>query len=280
MKRRLWFRCVGRRAKSKNKTKGNNVHTQARTVRRERDRCGCHARPPSVRNERHSPFCSGAPTVNTIPSHWASFPLPPFICPSFLSAQHFLPQPTSEPRRSECAKRAGERKRSEWRGEEGGAGSRSAGQLGDQRGSVLVTSPSTRPIYWQGLGARERLLYLGICGALLGGWRVVDGVGGTVGSSTSLAARQSALWDPAACWTAEEANTMHPHTRWGARSELRQDGRWDFTNTNSTDSLTYLNCTPVPPSCVYLNVYLCSKITTEGMISTPSWSQSSPGWRQ
>lgn len=27
-------------------------------------------------------------------------------------------------------------------------GSRSAGQLGDQRGAMLVTSPSTRPIYW------------------------------------------------------------------------------------------------------------------------------------
>lgn len=37
-----------------------------------------------------------------------------------------------------------------WEGESG-KGSRSAGQLGDQRGAMLVTSPSTHPVYWQGL---------------------------------------------------------------------------------------------------------------------------------
>lgn len=36
-------------------------------------------------------------------------------------------------------------------------GSRSAGQLGDQRGAMLVTSPSTRPVYWQWL-VRTRAL--------------------------------------------------------------------------------------------------------------------------
>lgn len=34
---------------------------------------------------------------------------------------------------------------------ESGKGSGSAGQLGDQRAVALVTSPSTRPVAWQGL---------------------------------------------------------------------------------------------------------------------------------
>lgn len=48
----------------------------------------CHAWPPTVHNEGHSLLRSGSPTVNTILSHWASFPplcALPCICPSFFS---------------------------------------------------------------------------------------------------------------------------------------------------------------------------------------------------
>ncbi len=116
--RRQWFRGVstrkvGRRGKSKT-TKENNTHTLIHTNMSETD-VGCHARPPTVHNEGHSPFCSGSPTVNTILSHWASFPPPcalPTICPSFSLPSTFLSQSSLGQRSTECIEeRARERER-------------------------------------------------------------------------------------------------------------------------------------------------------------------------
>ena len=73
---------------AKRQTKIMHTYTLKHTNMSETD-VGCHARPPTVHNEGHSPFCSGSPTVNTILSHWASFP-PPFV-PSPLSVPRFSP---------------------------------------------------------------------------------------------------------------------------------------------------------------------------------------------
>lgn len=209
-----------KRKEQKDKKK-KYAHTLLHTNMSETD-VGCHARPPTVHNERHSPFCSGSPTVNTILSHWVSFPPPcalPSICPSFLSVQLFFFSIHFGAKEDwVCEER--ERK-SELREEECGGGSRSAGQLGDQRGAMLVTSPSTRPIYWQGLCARA----LTVPGHLRSsaGW-VEVGWGSTIGLSTSLAARQSALWDPALlldCRGHTHKTPTHP-----LRSPVRAEARW------------------------------------------------------
>lgn len=75
-------RRAGRRGRSKKNGRAHSVHANMS----ETD-VGCHARPPTVHNEGHSPFCSGSPTVNTILSHWASFPPP--LRPPFLSIPLF-----------------------------------------------------------------------------------------------------------------------------------------------------------------------------------------------
>lgn len=167
--RRQWFRCVtrkvGRGGKSK-KTKGNNMHTLVHTNMSETD-AGCHARPPTVHNERHSPFCSGSPTVNTILSHWASSPpsCPPFylslfsLCSTFLS-QSTLEQPWSD--WGEKVKVDGERATE-------GADPQDSLETSVGPCSSLLHAPV--PSTCRGSCAQERLLYLGICAALLGGWR-------------------------------------------------------------------------------------------------------------
>lgn len=80
-----WLRGVSTgRVRGEKKEKYNKIqhtHTLIHTNMSETD-VGCHARPPTVHNEGHSPFCSGSPTVNTILSHWASFP-PPCALPHF-----------------------------------------------------------------------------------------------------------------------------------------------------------------------------------------------------
>lgn len=105
---------------------------------------------------------------------------------------------------------------------ERGRGSRSAGQLGDQRGAMLVTSPSTRPIYWQRL-MRTRVLtvpgHLRSSAGWVDGW--VEGGGGTTGLSTSLAARQSALWALACLLDCRG----HTHTHTTARPPTREHGQ-------------------------------------------------------
>lgn len=161
---------VGRRGKSK-KTKGNNAHTLSYTQTWARQmRAATRGLQLFIMKGIHR-------SVLALPLSTQFFHTgPPFLplVPSLLSVSLFSLFNISfsihfgAKEDWVCDER--ERK-SELREEESCGGSRSAGQLGGQRGAVLVTSPSTRPIYWQGLCAQERLLYLGICGALLGGWR-------------------------------------------------------------------------------------------------------------
>lgn len=73
---------------------------------------GCHMRPPTAHNEGHPPFCSGSPTVSTIPSHWASFP-PPRAPATFLSRSS-LGQRSAE-RVEKREKMMIKKKRSKWR---------------------------------------------------------------------------------------------------------------------------------------------------------------------
>lgn len=168
-------RMVGGRAKRQKEI--THTHTLIHTNMSETD-VGCHARPPTVHNEGHSPFCSGSPTVNTILSHWASFPPPlctlPSICLFFFHIS-FSPIQFGAKRRTERAEeRKSERiyiykkKKSESREQ----------QLGADLQDSLETSVRPclslflLPISSTGgsLCAQERLLYLGICGAPLGGW--------------------------------------------------------------------------------------------------------------
>lgn len=187
------------------------MHTLVHTNMSETD-AGCHARPPTVHNERHSPFCSGSPTVNTILSHWASFP--PLV-PSLLSVPLFsLFNISFSIHFGATVERLRGKSESRWWESDGG--SRSAGQLGDQRGAVLVTSPCARPVYLQGL-VRTRALTVPGHLRSSAGW-VEGGRGGATGLSTSLAARQSALWDPA-CLLDHRGHKTHPPTHRGAQWE-------------------------------------------------------------
>lgn len=79
--RKQWFRGVSTR-KVWRKRQKKIIHTLIHTNTSETD-VGCHAWPPTVHNEGHSPFCSRSLTVNTILSHWASF-IPPCCPPSYL----------------------------------------------------------------------------------------------------------------------------------------------------------------------------------------------------
>jgi len=120
--------------------KNRITHTLTHTNMNETD-VGCHAWPPSVHNEGHSPFCSGSPTVNTIHSHWASFPPPPralpSICPLFFLSSIFLS--SLGQRRTECV--------DVWARERGRGGGRERADLQDSLetsvGAMLVTPPST-----------------------------------------------------------------------------------------------------------------------------------------
>lgn len=152
---------------------------------------GCHVRPPTAHNEGHPPFCSGSPTVSTIPSHWASFPPP-------RAPATFLP-------RSSLGQRSAERVE---KGEKMMIKKKVVS--GESRGGEQIHGTAWRPAWGHACHfsfhpfsllapAYTHLLYLGICGALLGCWREgvprrgdSGGVGGTAGLCTSLAARQSA----------------------------------------------------------------------------------------
>lgn len=142
---------------------------------------GRHVLPPTVHNEGHSPFCSGSPTVNTILSQCPPHP----IVPCHIS---FLIQSGAKCG-TECVEEGEESETRRMKQ------SRSAGQLGDQRGAALVTSPSTRPVYWLLLVRTRALTVPGhlrsSTGWVEGGRK--GGRGGTAGLCTSLAARQSAL---------------------------------------------------------------------------------------
>lgn len=124
---------------------------------------------------------------------------------------------------------------------ESGGGSRSAGQLGDQRGATLVTSPSTRPVYWQGLMCTRALSVPGHLWSSTG-W-VEGGWGNTTGLGTSLAARQSALRAPA-CLLDGRGDT-HNAPAHPPRSTVRAQARWRTSHSEhwpscSLHSLMYL----------------------------------------
>lgn len=159
---------------------------------------GCHMRPPTAHNEGHPPFCSGSPTVSTIPSHWASFP-PPRAPATFLSRSS-LGQRSAE--RVEKREKMMIKKKKEASGESGG---------GEQ-----IHGTAWRPAWGHACHfsfhpfsllapAYARLLYLGMCGALLGCWGEEGGHCRPLHLFSSQAIC-SVSFGPA-CWTVEGHET-------------------------------------------------------------------------
>lgn len=244
------------------KTKVEKDKRKYHTNKSETD-VSCHAWPPTVHNEGHSLLRSGSPTVNTVLSHWASFPplcALPCICPSFFSPLFhiFFSVQFGVKQNLVCRQeraREGGIKIELWEGESG-EGSRSAGQLGDQRGAMLVTSPSTHPVYWQGLMHTRAPTVPGHLRSSAG--RV--GEGGKHRRPQHLFSSQAicsvspslnvGLWRTHR-HTYTHTQTRRSHTHWGAWSELRQDGWWGTTNTcthaASTHSCAYTPLNPRQP---------------------------------
>lgn len=243
--RRQWFRCVtkkvGRREKSK-KTKGNNMHTHSYTqtwVRQMRAATrglqlfimkGIHrsvlALPLSTQF-----FHTGPPSLPLVPS-LLSVPLFSLFNIFFFWI-HFGAKEDWV-----CENRERERKWIErgrvWRREQI---CRTAWRPAWGHACHFSFHPSYL------LAGLMRTRALTVPGHLRSsaGW-VEEGWGSTIGLSTSLAARQSALWDPARLLDCRgHTHTKHPPTHWGAQSELRQDGRWGLTNTYSLYSLMHLH---------------------------------------
>lgn len=174
---------------------------------------GCHMRPPTAHNEGHPPFCSGSPTVSTIPSHWASFP-PPRAPATFLSRSS-LGQRSAE-RVEKREKMMIKKKRSKWRERR---------RRTDPRDS-LETSVGPRlslllpPIQSAGTG----LCTLTVPGHVRRSTGLLEGGGGTAGLCTSLAARQSApsaSVPPAGLWRDTKRGRRSCRAAWPMRQRER-----------------------------------------------------------
>lgn len=177
---------------------------------------GCHMWPPTVHNEGHSPVCSGSPTVNTILSHWASFPPPCALVstrPPFLSLSHTFLSSV---------------------GAKGGQGVQKREPASADLQDSLETSVGPRssllpppvPFHRRGLACTLEPLTVPAWASMRGssGWVGREGWS-TPGLSTSLAARQSAqsAWVCLLDCGADTRNAPAP-TRGGAWSDLK--ARW------------------------------------------------------
>lgn len=148
---RCFYKEAGRRQKKK-KTKGNNTQAKVRQMWPAMRGLqlfimkGIHCSVPPLPLSTQF-FHTGPPSLLFAPSH-VFVPLFFLLSSTFFYQFKFGVKQNLVCRQERA--REGGIKIELWEGESG-EGSRSAGQLGDQRGAMLVTSPSTHPVYWQGL---------------------------------------------------------------------------------------------------------------------------------